>query len=92
MAKLLCLKTFNEQGMFIVPGERAFGDSLADYLLSNYPAYFTVATPAPPVDNAAQSRNPTTPTEEPVEVPPPGVTSVDAPPADKMVRRARKKK
>jgi len=87
MAKLLCFKTFNEQGMFITPGEWAFGDPLADYLLSSFPAYFTVATPAPTVDN-----NPPAPTEEPVETPPPGVTSVDAPPVDKMVRKPRRKK
>jgi hypothetical protein len=85
--KLRCIKAFNE-GIFIPAGaELEFSQALGDYLLSNYPASFARATDVSAFPSSSDAGQVTTPGL-------PGAseaTALDAPPADKMVKRSKKK-
>jgi hypothetical protein len=89
---LLCRRRFNEQGLVVEPGVAAYDARVADYLLSNYPAYFTVAPDAAP--EAAPLASPPPADGGRLADPPAdagAATGIDAPPADKMVKRSRRK-
>jgi len=85
---LLCRRRFNEQGLVVEPGVAAYDARVADYLLSNFPAYFEASDSAaplaspPPADGGRLA-------DPPADAG--AVTGIDAPPADKMVKRSKRK-
>lgn len=110
MAKVICVKTFSEQGLYIVPGAVEIADGLSDYLLSNYPAYFEPfrqdsgqSEPEPEPDVADVDVvdvgvvdvgvvTEPEPDEEPEQLDIPAPKDIPEPPADKMVRKPKRRK
>lgn len=87
--KLRCVRDFN-QGVFIPAGvELEYPDHTGHYLLCNFPAFFVPAgatdvSSSPSSSDAGQVTTPGLPGAS-------GEASLDAAPADKMVKRSKRK-
>lgn len=80
--KLQCQRIFNESGIRAMTGDIIdVPDSVGHYLLSNFPAAFMAErAPVIPPDPVAAPPDPNR------------VETFDAPPADKMIRKPKRKK
>lgn len=83
---LKCVKNFNEGGLVVLAGEEYEGVN-ADYLLSNFPAYF-VKVEAVAVPTLAEADVPAEFVDAVVEE----VKDFTAPPADKAIKAPRARK
>lgn len=89
--KITCIRAFNEHGLSIMPGVVEVSPQIADYLLTNFPAYFVAAGPAKTPDSSSPSASDLV-TPGQATAPEGADKDLEQPPADKMLRRAPKRK